>query len=255
MSGGSAKPSSGGKRSGVIDQPIALPAFIGNTWAEWSIDRRRAVIVGRDKYLQALTDLLQLLSYSSNLSRLTLDLAAKCQPQQMWRFHFCLAVNSVDTNRLQKAKGGLISSDHVIDCVALNSAGLLGGSGTFKMPQMQRGATNLWPRLFQVMTWSSPGSRRESLLSQSVRLTPLGQIESRFLLRDGRREREMEKQRGERSPLSLWTESGRRHWLVQRRSSASGSLSTLSPLNSREKWTDARLDWDWLRWGREKSEI
>lgn len=35
------------------------------------------------------------------------------------------------------------------------------------------------------MTWSL----RESLFSQSVRLTPLGQTESRFQLRDGGRER------------------------------------------------------------------
>ena len=105
MSGGSAKPSSGGKRSGVIDQPIALPAFIGNTWAEWSIDRCCAVIVGWDKYLQALVDLLQLLSYSSNLSHWIRR--PNVNPQQMWRFHFlCLAVNSVKTNKRQKTAEG-----------------------------------------------------------------------------------------------------------------------------------------------------
>lgn len=64
MSGGSANPSSGENRSGRIDPPIVLPAFIVNTWAEWSIDRHCAVIVGWDKYLQDLEDLLQLLSYS-----------------------------------------------------------------------------------------------------------------------------------------------------------------------------------------------
>lgn len=93
------------------------------------------------------------------------------------------------------------------------------------------------------MTQSSPGSQSESLFSQSVRLPQLGQIDSRFQARDEGRER---------SPLSLWTECGRSHWLVQRRSSASSSLRALSPLNSREEWSDARLDWDWLVWERER---
>lgn len=101
---------------------------------------------------------------------------------------------------------------------------------------------NLWPQLLLVMTCSSHGSWRESLLSQQVRLTP----KREWISTEGWRAREIQRQRGERSLLSLWTESGRRHWLVQQRSSASGSLATLSPLNSREKCTDARLDWDWL---------
>lgn len=52
MSGGSTKPSFRRTRIRRINQPIALPAFIGNTWAEWSIDRRSVVIVVWDKYLQ-----------------------------------------------------------------------------------------------------------------------------------------------------------------------------------------------------------
>lgn len=40
-----------------IDQLITQLGFIGNnTWAEWSIDRRCAVIVSWDKYLQAFAD-------------------------------------------------------------------------------------------------------------------------------------------------------------------------------------------------------
>lgn len=44
---------------------------------------------------------------------------------------------------------------------------------------------NLWPQLFQVMAWCFHGSREESLLSQSVRLTPPGQIEGRLQRWDG----------------------------------------------------------------------
>lgn len=61
MSGRLAEPFSGEeeKKTQRIDQLIAQPGFIGNnTWAEWSIDRWCAVIVSRDKYLQALADLL-----------------------------------------------------------------------------------------------------------------------------------------------------------------------------------------------------
>lgn len=98
-------------------------------------------------------------------------------------FGFC------ERHESQKAVEGLKSSDHVVDRLAVNSAGLLEGFGTFNKPRNATPRTNLWPQLFQVVTSGSQESRRESLLSQSVRLTPLGQIGSRFQQRDGGRER------------------------------------------------------------------
>ena len=148
-----------------------------------------------------------------------------------------------ERTKQQRVVEGHISSDQAV-MGGSEICWFIGGDGTF-MPEKKLCA--------------ALSSHDLGLLWESERISPFTFSQTNIagtnreqISTEEWREREIERQRGEGIPLSLWTESGRRHWLVHQCLSATGSLSTLFPLNSREKWTDARLDWDWLGGGERK---